>query len=272
MKGFATLKSQLVFCTSVAFTAFILGGCATLGGVMGQMYLMTSDQEVAAGLELSKEVPKQYKIYNNSTVTAYVQKVGARIVQKCGRQDITYHFAVIQNEEMNAFSLPGGYVYMYTGLMESINDEAALAAVLAHEISHVVARHAAERLSSMYAADAIQTAILGENPGLFGQIMAGAMTAGGLLAYGRENEYEADDLGQKYMYAAGYDPNAMGDVMRKIISLESGDPSKLGEMLATHPPTSDRLARIEAAIAAEPKLANSVRNATDYAKIKAMLP
>jgi predicted Zn-dependent protease len=74
------------------------------------------------------------------------------------------------------------------------------------------------------------------------------------------------------MYAAGYDPNGMADVMRKIKSLESGDPSKLGEMLATHPPTSDRLARIEAAIAAEPRLANPVRNATDYARIKAMLP
>ena len=272
MKVFATLKSRLAFRASVALAAFILGGCATLGGIMGHMYLMTSDQEVAAGAELSKEVPKEYKIYNNASVTAYVQKVGARIVQKCGRQDITYHFAVIQSEELNAFSLPGGYVYMYTGLMDNLNDEAALAAVLAHEISHVVARHAAERLSSMYAADAIQNAILGDNPGLFGQIMGGAMTEGGMLAYGRENEYEADDLGQKYMYAAGYDPNGMVDVLRKIISLESGDPSKLGEMLATHPPTSDRLARVEAAIAAEPSLSNPVRNATDYARIKAMLP
>lgn len=272
MKGFAALKSRLGFSGCVALAALILGGCATLGGIMGQMYLMTSDQEVAAGVELSKEVPKHYTIYNNATVTAYVQKVGARIVSQCGRRDITYHFAVIKSEEMNAFSLPGGYIYAYTGLMENINDEAALAAVLAHEISHVVARHQAERLSSMYAADAIQNAILGDNPGLFGQIMAGAMTEGGLLAYGRENEYEADDLGQRYMYAAGYDPGGMVDVMHKIISLESGDPSKLGELLATHPSTKDRLVRIEAAIAAEPRLANPVRNATDYARIKAMLP
>jgi len=272
MKGFAALKSRLVFCACVALTAFILGGCATLGGIMGQMYLMTSDEEVTAGVEMSKEVPKQYKIYSNSTVTAYVQKVGARIVNVCGRKDIAYHFAVIQNDEMNAFSLPGGYIYAYTGLMKSINDEAALAAVLAHEISHVVARHQAERLSSMYAADAIQRAILGNDPGFFGQVLAGAMTTGGLLAYGRENEYEADDLGQKYMYAAGYDPNGMVDVMNKIISLESGDPSKLGTLLATHPATRDRLTRILAAIAAEQKLANPVRNATDYVRIRAMLP
>jgi predicted Zn-dependent protease len=272
MKGFATLKNRLVFCACVALAAFILGGCATLGGIMGQMYLMSSDEEVAAGLQLSKEVPKQYTIYSNSTVTAYVQAVGARIVNKCGRRDIAYHFAVIKSEEINAFSLPGGYVYMYTGLMKNINDESALAAVLAHEIAHVVARHAAQRLSSMYAADAIQQAILGDNPGLFGQIMAGAMTEGGLLAYGRENEYEADDLGQKYVYAAGYDPNGMADVMRKLISLESGEPSKLGAMLSTHPPTTERLKRIEAAIAAEAKLSNPVRNATEYARIKAMLP
>jgi len=272
MKGFATLKSRLVFCACVALTAFILGGCATLGGIMGQMYLMSSDEEVAAGLQLSKEVPKQFTIYNNSTVTSYVQTVGARIVNKCGRKDIAYHFAVIKSDEINAFSLPGGYVYAYTGLMKNINDESALASVLAHEISHVVARHQAQRLSSMYAADAIQRAILGDNPGLFGQIMAGAMTEGGLLAYGRENEYEADKLGQNYLYAAGYDPNGMADVLRKIISLESGDPSKLGAMLATHPPTTERLARVEAAIAAEPKLTNPVRNATEYVRIRAMLP
>jgi predicted Zn-dependent protease len=272
MKGFAMLRSRLVFYASVALTTFILVGCATLGGIMGQMYLMSSDEEVAAGLQLSKEVPNQFKIYNNSTVTSYVQTVGARIVRQCGRQDIAYHFAVVQSEEVNAFSLPGGYVYAYTGLMKSINDESELASVLAHEIAHIVARHAAQRLSSMYAADAIQKAILGDNPGLFGQIMAGAMTEGGLLAYGRENEYEADKLGQNYLYAAGYDPNGMADVLRKIISLESGDPSKLGELLATHPPTTDRLARVEAAIAAEPKLANPVRNAAEYVRIRAMLP
>ncbi len=272
MKGFAMLKSRLVFCACVALTAIIPSGCATLGGIMGQMYLMSSDEEVAAGLQLSKEVPNHYKIYNNSTVTAYVQKVGARIVNECGRKDIAYHFAVIQSDEINAFSLPGGYVYAYTGLMKNINDEAAFAAVLAHEIAHVVARHSAQRLSSMYAADAIQRAILGENPGLFGQIMAGAMTEGGLLAYGRENEYEADEFGQKYVYAAGYDPNGMADVLRKIISLESGDPGKLEGMLATHPPTSERLARILADIASEATLTNPVRNTTEYVRIRAMLP
>lgn len=272
MNGFSTLKSRLALCAYAALTVLILGGCATLGGIMGQMYLMSSDEEVKAGVELSKEVPKQYKIYNNTTVASYVQMVGARIVRECGRQDIAYHFAVIQSDEINAFSLPGGYIYAYTGLMKNINDESMLAAVLAHEISHVVARHQAERLSSMYAADAIQRAILGDNPGFFGQVLAGAMTEGGLLAYGRENEYEADDLGQKYLYAAGYDPNGMVDVLRKIISLESGDPSKLGAMLSTHPPTTERLTRIQADIAAEPKLANPVRNATEYARIKALLP
>lgn len=272
MKGLATLKSWLVLCGYVALTAFILGGCATLGGIMGQMYLISSDEEVKAGVEMSKEVPKQFTIYNNATVTSYVQMIGDRIVNKCGRQDITYHFAVIQNDEINAFSLPGGYIYAYTGLMKNIDDESMLAAVLAHEISHVVARHQAQRLSSLYAADAIQRAILGDDPGFFGQVLAGAMTEGGLLAYGRENEYEADDLGQKYLYAAGYDPNGMADVLRKIISLESGDPSKLGAMLATHPSTTERLQRVEAAIAAEPKLTNPVRNATAYAKIKAQLP
>jgi predicted Zn-dependent protease len=272
MNGFAMVKSRLVLCAFASLAAFILGGCATVGGVLGQMYMMPSDEEVKMGLGLSKEVSKQEKIYDNAAVTAYVQSVGDRIVKNCDRQDIAYHFAVIQKDEINAFALPGGYVYVYTGLMKDIDDEAELAAVLAHEVGHVTARHAAQRLSGMYAADALQKAVLGENPGFIGKIFAGAMRTGGFLAYSRENEYEADQLGQKYMYATGYDPNGMIDLMGKLKSVESGEPSKIESMLATHPPTSERLARIQAAVAAEPKLASPMRNQGAYTKIKAQLP
>jgi predicted Zn-dependent protease len=92
------------------------------------------------------EVAKQYPIYNNATVTAYVQAVGDRIVRNSDRKDIAYHFAVINKKEANAFALPGGYVYTYTELMKAAGDEAEFAAVVAHEIGHVAARHSTERL------------------------------------------------------------------------------------------------------------------------------
>jgi predicted Zn-dependent protease len=234
--------------------------------------LVSNDDEVKMGLDLSAEVSKQDTIYNNAEVTAYVQAVGERIVEHCDRQDIAYHFAVIRKDEINAFALPGGYIYVYSGLMKDIDDESELAAVLAHEVGHVTARHAAKKLSAMYTVQAIQNAVLGENPGFFAKVLAGATTTGGFLAYGRQDEYEADQLGQKFMYAAGYDPNGMVDLMGKLKSVESGEPSRIGNLLATHPPTSERLSRIQAMVAAEPKLASPVRNKAAYSKIKVLLP
>ncbi len=266
------VKKRVVWCLCALLAPLVLGGCATVGGVLGSANLISSDEEVKMGQEFSVEVAKEDTIYNNPEVTAYVQSVGQRIVQHSDRQDIQYHFAVIRKDEINAFALPGGYVYVYTGLMKDIDDESMLAAVLAHEVGHVTARHAAKKLSAMYTVQSIQTAVLGENPGFFASVFAGAMKTGGFLAFSRQDEYEADQLGVKYMYAAGYDPNGMVDLMGKLKSVESGEPSKLEKMLATHPPTSERLTRIEATVAAEPKLASPVRNKAAYARIKAMLP
>jgi predicted Zn-dependent protease len=272
MKRLSGVKRWLLLGACAALAPLVLGGCATVGGVLGSATTISNDDEVKMGLDLSAEVAKEDTIYNNPEVTAYVQSVGQRIVQHCDRQDIQYHFAVIRKDEINAFALPGGYVYVYTGLMKSIDDEAELAAVLSHEVGHVNARHAAKKLSQMYTMQAIQTAVLGENPGFFGSIIAGATQTGGLLAFSRQDEYEADQLGQKFMYAAGYDPNGMIDLMGMLKSAESREPSKLETMLATHPPTSERLARIQTAVAAEPRLSNPVRNKAAYTKIKALLP
>ena len=272
MNAFVTVKRCLSLYACIILMPLVLGGCATVGGVLGSVNLVSSDEEVKMGQDLSVEVSKQDEIYNNAEVTAYVQAVGARVVKHCDRQDIAYHFSVIKKDEINAFALPGGYIYVYTGLMKDIDDESELAAVLSHEVGHVTARHAAKRLSVMYTAQAIQNAVLGESPGFFAKILAEATTTGGFLAYSRQDEYEADQLGQKYLYAAGYDPNGMIDLMGKLKSVESGEPSKLESMLATHPPTNERLSRIQAMVAAEPRLANPVRNQAAYAKIKALLP
>ena len=272
MKTLGMAGRLAALCACAILAPVLLGGCATVGAVLGQMYMMSSDEEVKMGLELSKEVSKQDTVYNNAAVTSYVQTVGNRITRVCDRPDIVYHFAVIDKNEINAFALPGGYVYVYTGLMKGIDDESELAAVLAHEVGHVTARHAAQRLSAMYAADAIQTAVLGQNPGFFGKVLAGAMKTGGFLAYSRENEYEADALGHKYMYAAGYDPNGMLDLMAMLQGDEAREPSKVEEMLATHPATSERIGRIKTMVAADAKLPSPMRNKAEYAKIKAQLP
>jgi predicted Zn-dependent protease len=257
---------------AVALAALMLGGCATLGINKGQMNIISSDEEVKMGQEMSLEVAKEYAIYDNAAVTAYVQGVGDRIARASDRPEIAYHIAVVDKDEVNAFALPGGYVYVYTGLMKDVDDEAELASVIAHEIAHVAARHATERLTKMYGTEIFLGLVFGKNPGLLGTIVKDIGTPVGFLAYSRANEYEADDLGAKYLYAAGYDPRGMVDLLGKLKGLEKSEPGKFETWLMTHPSTSERIARVEATVAALPKSAGPVRNAAAYAKIKAQLP
>ena len=249
-----------------------LGGCATTGINRGQMNMVSSDEEVKLGQEMSVEVAKQYPIYENAAVTAYVQAVGDKIVQNSDRKDIAYHFAVISQNTVNAFSLPGGYVYAYTELMKAADDEAEFAAVIAHEVAHVAARHSTERLTQQYGYQFLSGLVLGKDPNTTAKLITDLAATGGFLKYGRDDEYEADRLGAKYLYAAGYDPQAMVDFLDKLKALETSEPSKFETWLMTHPPASDRVARVKTEVAGFPKLANPVRNATAYAGIKAQLP
>ena len=257
---------------AAALLPLALGGCATTGINRGQMNIISSDEEVKLGQEMSVEVAKQYPIHNNAAVTAYVKAVGDKVAQTSDRKDIAYHFAVINQNAVNAFSLPGGYVYAYTELMKAASDEAEFASVIAHEVAHVAARHSTERLTDEYGYQFIAGLVLGENPNATAKLVTDLAATGGFLTYSRDDEYEADQLGAKYLYAAGYDPQAMVDFLDKLKALETNQPSKFETWLMTHPATSDRLARVKTQVAGFPRVANLVRNAAAYAEIKAQLP
>jgi predicted Zn-dependent protease len=249
-----------------------LAGCATTGINKGQFNLITSDEEVQMGQELSVEVEKEYPVYQNAEVTAYVQSVGDRIARVCDRRDIAYHFAVIENDELNAFAIPGGYIYVYTGLMETLDDEAQLAAVLAHEVGHVTARHSTERLTTMYGYSMLAGLILGNDPNFWAGLAADLFSTTGMLAYSRSNEYEADRLGVTYTNSAGYDPAGMSELLAKFQMTERGEPSKLEEWLSTHPPTSERVSKVTVYIRELPGAPVGVRNKAAYERIKEQLP
>jgi predicted Zn-dependent protease len=256
----------------VVILALFLASCATTGINKGQFNLVTSDEEVQMGKDLSVEVEKEYPVYENADVTAYVQSVGGRITRICDRRDIEYHFAVVEKDELNAFALPGGYIYIYTGLMNILDDEAQLAAVLAHEVGHVAARHSTERLTTMYGYSVLANMILGDDPNFWAGLAANLFSTTGMLAYSRKNEYEADRLGATYANAAGYDPAGMSELLDKFRITEMGNPSKLEEWLSTHPPSSERISRVNSYIRELPGAPIGIRNKAAYARIKEQLP
>jgi predicted Zn-dependent protease len=257
---------------TVLCVALFLFGCATTGINKGQLNIVTTEEEVRMGQELAVEVEKEFTIYRDPAVTAYVQSVGDRVARVSDRTDIEYRFAVIEKDELNAFAMPGGYIYIYTGLMKDLDDEAQLAAVLAHEVGHVTARHATERLTAIYGYQILAGLVLGENPNFWAGLVADVFSTTGMLAYSRQNEYEADRLGTAYAGAAGYDPRGMTDLLGKLAGMQEREPSKLEELLATHPPTSERLSRAESIVAGMRATGGTARNEEAYRKIRESLP
>ncbi|MFN3716438.1 MAG: M48 family metalloprotease [Thiobacillus sp.] len=174
--------------------------------------LMSEQQEIQMGEAAHKDVLKEYPALDHPALQAYVDAIGQNLARHSHRPNLKWHFTVVDSPDVNAFALPGGYIYITRGIMAYLNSEAELAGVIGHEIGHVTARHGVRQQSAATAAGV--GAILGSIlvPGLNNQAgasllqtLAQAWTAG----YGREHELESDRLGAQYLARSGYDPQAM---------------------------------------------------------------
>ncbi len=213
--------------------------------------LMSEKSELEKGKELHEETIKEQQVYTDAELSAYVTRVGQKLASVSHRPELEYHFTIIDSPDINAFALPGGYVYINRGLLTLLKSEAQLAAVLGHEIGHITARHAVRQQTAARSSNILTgaatvasvlttgTNVLGETAGLFG----GALISG----YGREMELEADGLGAEYLLKAGYDPNAMVEVIGVLKNHEdfmkktqNRAPAYHG-LFATHPRNDTRL-------------------------------
>lgn len=239
--------------------SFALAACSTNPATGERQFtaLLSPEQEQSLGAQEHPKVMAEFGgPYDNPKVQAYVDRIGQRLAATTEIPGIKYTFTVLDSEIVNAFALPGGYVYVTRGLMALANNEAQLAGVIGHEIGHVTARHTAERYSQGTLAQV--GAVLA---GVFGGQQIGQVAAQGaqlvLAGWSRGQELEADSLGIRYMAATGFDPREMSsflDTMGRHAQLEALLAGKPGaadgfSYLQTHPPTSERVQK--AAVAAE---------------------
>jgi predicted Zn-dependent protease len=233
-------------------TMCLLLGCATTGpGGKKSLILIPTNQEVAIGAGMDEQIHSSEQVLPDTVWQNYVSDIGRRLVSVCDRRDVEYHFTVIQSDVINAFAAPGGYVYIYTGLLRQMNTEAELAAVMAHEISHVVARHSIKRVQAAMGVQLAYQLIFGGEGA--GQAYDAAISIGLNLAfadYSRDNEREADHYGIHYMRAAGYDPNGALAMFETLARLGGAGYSNVFEKLAaSHPATQERINNARAQIA-----------------------
>jgi predicted Zn-dependent protease len=255
-----------------------IAGCATptaRGAELGlAKALISSDQENQIGLQVKTELETKEKVkyLADAQVVEYVRGVAGRVIQlgQRDRPDVKWQVNVIDEPKtVNAFATPGGYLYVYSGLLAAADDEAQLAGVMAHETGHVVARHSARNMITAYGLEAVAALAGGQNPGLLTQVVTSIAGNGLMLKHSRLDETEADEYGARYTSAAGYDPNALIAFFRTLQAKEGSMPGVM-VFLSDHPATGDRISHLQQYIAAN-NLTGSNRGQAAFGPIKARI-
>jgi predicted Zn-dependent protease len=232
------------------------------------------EKEMAMGKQLATEVQRQAKMVEDPLLTEYVNRTGQNLVRNSDAK-VPFSFYVIEGEAPNAFALPGGYIFVYTGLLKLASEESELAAAMAHEIAHVAARHmTCQQTKSQIASIATipLSVLLGGWGGYAARQGANAAIPAAFLKFGRKDETEADYLGVQYMYAAGYDPTAAISIFEKIESLNKKRPGLMDRIFSTHPMDADRIQKTEKEIARIlPDKPEYVVNTSEYTSIRERL-
>jgi metalloendopeptidase OMA1, mitochondrial len=233
--------------------AGIVAACETVPYTgRSQLQLMSPQQESQLGAQAYQQTLAKAKLSSNAAASEMVERVGSRIAAVTGHTDYRWEYRLIQDDKQaNAFALPGGKVAVYTGILPITRDESGLAAVLGHEIGHVVARHGGERISQQILVnvglETTMAALSRGNPATVqavASLLGAGATVGVLLPWSRAQESEADHVGLILMAKAGYDPHAARDLWVRMAAASQGS-GRPPEFLSTHPSEPTRIRQIE---------------------------
>ena len=231
-----------------------LANCSVNPVTGKQDFVMISEnQEIQMGREYNAQILKQSPRYQDQNLQEYVQSIGESLASKSHRPNLIYRFTVIDSPDINAFALPGGYIFINRGLMAYLSSEEELAAVLGHEIGHVTARHSVRQYSQSQLMGILSTAVeinAGRTAGNIANLASGALLSG----YGRDMELEADDLGAQYIFQEGYSPQGMFEVLsvlkdqeiysKKVAKERGQEPRSYHGVFASHPSNDLRLQEV----------------------------
>lgn len=254
----------------IIISSLFLGSCGTVnsGVNKGQVNLYSSQDEITIGGQVDSEIRKEMRISTDPALNSYIQQLANRIYSNYPEKNLpSIRSAVVISDQVNAFAIPGGYLYVNTGLIKTVDNEAELAGVIAHEIGHAVARHGTEQMTQAnalellaYATQAAAGTTAGKAVKLFG--------TAGLLYHSRQDELEADRLGMQAMYNSNYDLNAMETMFLKLQAVQKYEPGKLEQWLSTHPPISQRIEQVRLVESELPKQPSPQRNSAQFQEIK----
>ncbi len=255
------------------FVMLSISGLTSCATVLSEVNIFSVEDEIKLGNLFSSEMEKELTLYTRDpVVTEYINELGQRLVLHSNRNKIAYHFKVVDAEAVNAFALPGGYVYVHLGLIRAAENESELAGVMGHEIGHVVGRHGAKQLTKQLGFAAVQQLVLGKDPNQLEKLAANVARTGTLMKYSRDAEREADAYAVQRMYDDGIDPEGVATFFETLRKLQKRQPGQLERFFSTHPPTDERIQNVRSQIARRPRKPNLRRDSLRFHEIKKRLP
>ncbi len=237
----------------IAATLFLFFG---MQGAQAGMFSLSEQEEINIGRQAAAQIDRKVKILRYPEVQHYISRLGMELARASARPSLPWRFRVIQDEHINAFALPGGFIYIHSKVLEVANSEAELASVIAHEIGHIEGRHyeaQIEKAQRYQLGLGILGAVVGRGSGGNAAVIAGRLLARGQLTkHSRHAEADADRRGVAILYRAGFDPMVMSRFLRHLVKLGRGNRGMLAGFFADHPAARDRVASTRAQAQALP--------------------
>ena len=237
-----------------------------------QFRLVSVEQEIEMGRRVDAEVRREMPVLKDAEVTAYARSLGRRLAQHTSGPKYPYSVSVVDYQEINAFALPGGPIWIHRGLMHAASNESQIAGVLAHEVAHIALRHSADQLTKATMANwglGVLGAFLGNSAGAgAAQLAAGFLTNGVFLKFSRDDEREADEVGLQIMRRAGWNPRGMVELFEVLRREARRDPGSVEVFFSSHPPPQDRISRLQGQIGRNP---SGRRDSAEFQTMKARL-
>ncbi len=235
------MKSKTLICSLLIF----LSGCAYVEPLVSQFNIISPAEEAKIGTLAQTEISRQMKVVSGTSDEASVREIGAKLVAALPKQEFNYKFYVVDDPTPNAFTIPGGSIYVHTGLIKLAGgDRDEIAGVMAHELGHAYARHPAKGMSRQYGVEYLSNMLFKGNQSQLKQLSLQLAQQSLLTRYGRGDEFEADQIGYYLLGPAGFRQDGLIRFFQKL--QKASKTGTIPAFLNTHPPTPERIARLEA--------------------------